>query len=163
LAGQPVLRAPRQGLSAAALRRRTEEPSTMKTCTGIVLALAALHVTAAAPADNTSTALPDPRLGYRSAFDTPLLSNAPAADWRDSNEQMRRLGGHAGHLRGMPRNETAAPPKGGDARPVPQSAGAAATAAPWTTATPAASGPAPSPASGSVSAPPAHHHHGVRP
>ena len=108
----------------------------MKTFLGATLALCALSVWA------DGSRLADPRLVYRSAFEAPLLSEARPADWRASNEQMRRLGGHAGHLRGTPRPD------------------ADAAAAAGQTATPA---PAPPAATATPAAPPAHRHHGGRP
>ncbi len=78
----------------------------MKIIIGVALACAGVHAAAAEP---TVANLPDPRLAYRSAFENPLPVDAKPADWRDSNEQMRRLGGHAGHLRGAPRGEAPTP------------------------------------------------------
>lgn len=45
--------------------------------------------------------LEDPRLGHRSAFrQAPLTSlDLPVQDWRLSNDTVRVLAGHAGHLR----------------------------------------------------------------
>ncbi|HEU0203369.1 MAG TPA: hypothetical protein VFR86_23420 [Burkholderiaceae bacterium] len=55
---------------------------------------------------------------YRSAFDNYRAWRAeePSADWRQANEAMGQLGGHAGHLRGAPTatpsNATSQPPPG---------------------------------------------------
>lgn len=61
------------------------------------LALAAPSATANPGAPR----LDDPRLSHRSAFrQSPLTHlDPPAQDWRQSNDTVRKLGGHAGHLR----------------------------------------------------------------
>ena len=65
--------------------------------------------------------LDDPKLSHRSAFRQAALTSLDQLlqDWRLSNETMRALGGHAGHLRARPNSDapgaarpaTAAPAK----------------------------------------------------
>ena len=96
----------------------------------IILASVLLLGSPAAPAQTTG-ARPDPadpRLsvpppaaesafaGYRSFRDEPL------ADWRAVNDEMRALGGHAGHIRAAaPPADRAPPPAGDRATPKPTS------------------------------------------
>lgn len=57
-------------------------------------------------------------LPYRSAFDGYLPHADPTAfDWRGANDLVRRLGGHAGHLRGQERAKDAADKPGSPAAP----------------------------------------------
>lgn len=95
----------------------------------IILALALLLGSPAALAQSGARPDPaDPRLGapppatesafagYRSYRDEPL------ADWRAVNDEMRGLGGHAGHIRDTGSPADRAPPPAGDrATPKPTS------------------------------------------
>jgi hypothetical protein len=80
-----------------------------------LLALAASGVAAQQkprpdPADPAARAAPD---AYRSAFEGYRpFADAELARWREANEEMRRLGGHVGHVPG------ALPPRAApDAKP----------------------------------------------
>lgn len=68
------------------------------------------------PATHASS-LPEPRLSWRASV-PPAPPPASAADWRRSNDLVRRLGGHAGHWRARP-GEAEAPAAAGDGHPRP--------------------------------------------
>jgi hypothetical protein len=80
---------------------------------------AATWLTAAAAVAAT---LPDPRLEYRSSFTGPAPADPPARRWNESNELVRQLGGHAGHLRGstpVPQGSEQAAPRARTADAMP--------------------------------------------
>ena len=59
----------------------------------------------AAQAQPTDAAAPVPPAGYRSAFEGYRASvDEPVADWRALNEEVARVGGHAGIMRGAGTN-----------------------------------------------------------
>jgi hypothetical protein len=85
----------------------------------------AFGIALAQPAAKSRTAPAPSAPVYRSAFDSyrPWRADEPSADWRQANQEMGQLGGHAGHLRGAPpspstSSSTTKPspkPSGGDA------------------------------------------------
>lgn len=82
------------------------------------------HVLAAvvAAAGSSASAQPvgaaAPTIDYRSAFDGyNTWRDEPLRDWRKLNDDMRRLGGHAGHLRGAPEPTGTTPPERTPSKP----------------------------------------------
>lgn len=70
----------------------------------VFLALAVVAASAAAaqtraPRDALDSRVQVPAVEYRSAFESyRSYSDPPAAKWRDANDEVRAIGGHAGHL-----------------------------------------------------------------
>ena len=81
---------------------------------GIVLAQSApLHAAEATPTDPAG---PAAAVTYRSAFEGyRRAAEEPVADWRALNDEVGRVGGHLGIMRGGAARPGAASPKGGAA------------------------------------------------
>lgn len=77
----------------------------LRRAVAMAMLLPALGVLPAQSAEKPAVAAPPM---YRSAFDNYRTWRAEeaAADWRQANDEMGQLGGHAGHLRGAPQNAT---------------------------------------------------------
>lgn len=76
--------------------------------------IAAVMTAASAIAAAQGGSAPAPMIEYRSAFEGYRgWSTQPPRDWRQVNDEVERLGGHAGHLRASP----AAPDRGQPAAP----------------------------------------------
>lgn len=89
--------------------------------------IAAVMTAASATAAAQGSSAPAPTIEYRSAFEGYRgWSTQPPRDWRQVNDEVERLGGHAGHLRASPgasdRGQPASPAAKA-AAPMPQSQG----------------------------------------
>lgn len=85
-------------------------------------------VAAAASSASAQSASTTPLIDYRSAFDGYRpWSTEPLRDWREVNDEVGRLGGHAGHLRGSLAPAIARP---SDGRSPPAPAAAPSTSTP---------------------------------
>lgn len=78
---------------------------------GCSLALG-LATSVAAPSDASDAPIATPEVRYQSAFDGYVAHQEwPAGNWREHNDAVGHVGGHAGHLKGRASTIEPATPK----------------------------------------------------